>query len=74
MCVEDTEFEEFEKVGMDPDKTTVYYCGSGIRASVSYLIARHLGFPALLYDGSYQEWEKLALPLTSPVIAPAEND
>lgn len=72
---EDTELlKEFEKVGMDPDKTTVYYCGSGIRASVSYLTARHLGFPALLYDGSYQEWEKLALPLTSPVIAPAKDD
>ena len=75
MWREDTELlKEFEKVGMDPAKTSCYYCGSGIRASVSYLTARHLGFPALLYDGSYQEWEKLALPLTSPVIAPAEND
>jgi len=75
MWREDTELlKEFEKVGMDPNKTTVYYCGSGMRASVSYLTARHLGYPVLLYDGSYQEWEKLGLPLTSPVIDPTEND
>ena len=66
--------KEFEKVGMDPNKTAVYYCGSGVRASVSYLVSRHLGFPTLLYDGSYQEWEKLDLTLTSPVIDPSDND
>ena len=65
---------QLEKVGMDPDKTAVYYCGSGIRASVSYLVSRHLGYPALLYDGSFQEWEELGLPLTSPVIDPSDND
>jgi thiosulfate/3-mercaptopyruvate sulfurtransferase len=65
---------QLEEVGMDPDKTAVYYCGSGIRASVSYLVSRHLGYPALLYDGSFQEWEELGLPLTSPVIDPSDDD
>ena len=67
---EDRLIAQFSNVGMDPEKTTVYYCRSGNRASVSYLVARHLGYPVRLYDGSYQEWEELGLPLTSPVIEP----
>ena len=59
---------EFEKAGMDREKTAVFYCGSGVRASLPYLVARHLGYPALLYDGSIQEWEELGLPQTSPLI------
>jgi len=71
----DNELEElFRKAGMDPEKTTVVYCGSGIRASVNYLAARHLGYAALLYDGSYEEWMELDLPLTGPVTVPDEND
>jgi len=71
----DNELEElFREVGMDPEKKTVLYCGSGIRASVSYLAARHLGYPALLYDGSYEEWEDLGLPITGPVALPDKNE
>ncbi len=66
--------KEFEKAGMDRNKTSVYYCGSGMRGSVNYLVAKHLGYPALLYDGSYEEWIKLELPLTSPVINLSETD
>jgi len=66
--------KEFRKAGMDPSTTAVYYCGSGTRASVNYLIARHLGYPALVYDGSLQEWEELELPVTSPAIDPLVND
>ncbi|MEN8202720.1 MAG: rhodanese-like domain-containing protein [Bacteroidota bacterium] len=60
--------KEFKKAGMDREKTAVFYCGSGIRASLSYLAAKHLGFPALMYDGSIQEWEQLGMPQTSPAI------
>ena len=71
----DKELEElFRKAGADPRKQTVVYCGSGIRASVSYLTARHLGYPVLLYDGSYQEWSELDLPLTGPVAMPEINE
>lgn len=66
--------KEFEDVGMDPDKTAIYYCGSGVRAAVNYLAARHLGYPALLYDGSFQEWEALELPLVSPVLDPSKTE
>jgi thiosulfate/3-mercaptopyruvate sulfurtransferase len=71
----DAELEKlFRDAGMDPGRTTVVYCGSGIRASVNYLTASHLGFPVLLYDGSYQEWDRLDLPLTGPVGLPAERE
>ena len=67
----EAEMEElFRKAGMDPGKKTVVYCGSGIRACVSYLAARHLGYPVLLYDGSYEEWRDLDLPLTRRVDLP----
>ena len=67
----DKELEElFRNAGLDPEKETVFYCGAGIRASVSYLAARQLGYPVLLYDGSYQEWSDLDLPLTGPVAMP----
>ena len=75
MIKTDSELEDlFRKSGMDPEKRTVVYCGSGIRASVSYLAARHLGYPALLYDGSYEEWSALGLPLTGPVSMPDKID
>lgn len=61
----------FRESGMDRGKTTVVYCGSGIRASVSFLTARHLGYPVLLYDGSFEEWDSLDLPLTGAVPRPA---
>jgi 3-mercaptopyruvate sulfurtransferase SseA len=70
---EDEELQsEFTKAGMDYNKTAVFYCGSGVRASLSYLVAQHLGYPALLYDGSIEEWEMLELPLTSPVMDPTK--
>lgn len=64
----------FKQAGMDPEKKAVVYCGSGIRASAAYLAARHLGYPVLLYDGSYEEWSELNLPLTGPVSQPAMNE
>ena len=64
--------KEFAKAGIDSKKTAVFYCGSGVRASLNYLVARHLGYSALLYDGSIEEWELLALPLISPVMDPSK--
>lgn len=44
-----------------PDKKTeiVTYCFIGQTASVVYLSARLLGYPAKLYDGSMQEWSRI---------------
>jgi thiosulfate/3-mercaptopyruvate sulfurtransferase len=43
--------------------TVVTYCLVGYRASATYFVARLLGHPVKLYDGSYQDWSarKLAL-------------
>lgn len=44
--------------------TTVSYCHIGMQASVVYFVARYLGLPARLYDGSFQEWSsQAALPV-----------
>lgn len=64
--------KELIKAGMDYKKTAVFYCGSGVRASLNYLVARHLGYSALLYDGSIEDWELLELPQTSPVMDPSK--
>lgn len=45
--------------------TVVTYCYSGSRASMTYLVARSLGYPAKLYDGSYEDWSRRKLPLVS---------
>jgi thiosulfate/3-mercaptopyruvate sulfurtransferase len=43
--------------------TVVTYCWVGYRASATYFIARYLGFPVKMYDGSYQDWSRRALPV-----------
>lgn len=45
--------------------TVVTYCYVGHRASMTYLVARALGYEAKLYDGSYQDWARRSLPLTT---------
>ncbi len=71
----DAELKElFRKAGMDPEKVTLIYCNSGIKGSLDYLVARHLAYPALLYDGSFEEWEELDLPATRPVAIPDKNE
>jgi thiosulfate/3-mercaptopyruvate sulfurtransferase len=48
-----------------PGDTVVTYCYIGYRASMTYLVARALGYQAKLYDGSYQDWAKRDLPVTA---------
>lgn len=40
----------------------VSYCMVGMRASVTYFVARHLGYDARLYDGSIDDWTQRKLP------------
>jgi 3-mercaptopyruvate sulfurtransferase SseA len=35
---------------------------AGMRASVTYFVARHLGYDARLYDGSIVDWTRRKLP------------
>lgn len=54
---------------MTPGDTVVTYCFVAYRASTTYMIARALGYPVKLYDGSHEDWSKRKLPLvpgTSP--------
>lgn len=53
-----------------PGDSVVAYCQSGVRASGSYFFARYLGYPVLLYDGSYQEWSRRGLPLVKAATPP----
>ena len=59
--------KEFENVGANMNKTIIHQCGTGILASVNYLISKHLNFNTMFYDGGFEEWEKLDLPVIKPV-------
>ena len=50
--------------GIAPGKEIVTYCRVGTRASAIYFVARLLGYPVRIYDGSMNEWASLtALPV-----------
>jgi thiosulfate/3-mercaptopyruvate sulfurtransferase len=51
-----------------PGDTVVTYCTVGYRASATYFLARYLGHPVKLYDGSYEEWSALGLPIARDTV------
>ena len=51
-----------DAAGATKDKPVVAYCMVGMRASVVYFVARHLGYDAKLYDGSIVDWTQRKLP------------
>jgi thiosulfate/3-mercaptopyruvate sulfurtransferase len=57
--------DRFQAAHASPGETLVSYCVSGMRASVTYLISRHLGFDAKLYDGSWRDWSSKELPVVA---------
>ncbi len=46
----------FTSTGIRTGNTIVTYCHIGQQATVLYLVARHLGHEARLYDGSFEDW------------------
>lgn len=57
----------FAKSGIDPQSEIITYCHVGQTASLVYATARHLGYKAHLYDGSFEEWSgRDDLPLFIP--------
>jgi thiosulfate/3-mercaptopyruvate sulfurtransferase len=48
-----------------PGDVVVTYCWIGYRGSATWFVARLLGHDARLYDGSYQDWQRRALPVTA---------
>ena len=54
--------KKFEAIGADKNTPLVSYCMVGMRASVTYFVARHLGYDARMYDGSIVDWTRRKLP------------
>jgi len=56
---------KLEAAGARSGVPVVSYCMVGMRASVIYFVARHLGFDAKMYDGSIVDWGHRKLPVRS---------
>ena len=54
-----------EAAGVVKGRPVVAYCMVGMRASVVYFVARHLGYEPKLYDGSIVDWSRRRLGTTS---------
>ena len=57
--------EMFRGAGADPGDTVVPYCMVGYRASMTYFVARMLGYETRFYDGSWRDWGTRDLPFVS---------
>ena len=49
---------QFVAAGAEGGATVINYCWVGMRASYTYLVAKHLGYDTRLYDGSWNEWSQ----------------
>jgi thiosulfate/3-mercaptopyruvate sulfurtransferase len=64
--------------GITPDKRLAFYCGTGWRASETWLYATLMGFPQVaVYDGGWFEWS--SDPVNNPIeigdpTAPTEDE
>lgn len=57
----------FSKAGVRPGDTVVGYCHIGQQATAVLFAARSLGYPVLLYDGSFQDWSRRTeFPVENP--------
>jgi thiosulfate/3-mercaptopyruvate sulfurtransferase len=59
----------FAARGIKPGEKIVTYCEIGYWATLDYFVAKYLGHPVAMYDGSMDEWQDKKLPLvkgTSP--------
>ena len=53
----------FSKAGVKPGDTVIGYCHIGQQATAMLFAARTLGYRAVLYDGSFEDWSKRDLPV-----------
>jgi thiosulfate/3-mercaptopyruvate sulfurtransferase len=63
----------FVGAGAEPGETVVTYCQVGLRASVTYMIARMLGYETRLFDGSWSDWGSRDYPYYPRRAASSEN-
>jgi thiosulfate/3-mercaptopyruvate sulfurtransferase len=57
-------------VGIKQGDQIVSYCHIGQQATVTYFVAKYLGYDARLYDGSFEDWSKRS---ELPVVGPASK-
>jgi thiosulfate/3-mercaptopyruvate sulfurtransferase len=51
-----------QQAGVAPTDKVIAYCRSGLRASLGWLALRNLGYDVRLFDGSFAQWSRAALP------------
>jgi thiosulfate/3-mercaptopyruvate sulfurtransferase len=51
--------EKYKEQGIGKNQSVINYCHVGLRATVLYTIGKGLGYSTFLYDGSYNEWDRL---------------
>lgn len=59
----------WEEQGISTDKQMSFYCGTGWRGSVAFLLAHENGLNASLYDGGWNQWQmddKLPVQIGDP--------
>jgi len=56
----------FQHAGVRPGDTIIAYCHIGQQATAILFAARSLGYRALLYDGSFDDWSRRHLPVEAP--------
>jgi len=56
---EETLRKYFTDQGIENGSTVITYCHVGLRATVLYTISKSLGYSTKMYDGSYNEWDRL---------------
>jgi thiosulfate/3-mercaptopyruvate sulfurtransferase len=52
----------FRRAGVRPGDTVIVYCHIGQQGTAIVFAARSLGYRALLYDGSFEDWSRRGLP------------
>jgi len=57
----------FSRAGIKPGDTVITYCHIGQQATATLFAARLLGYNALLYDGSFEDWSRRNLPVETAV-------
>lgn len=56
----------FKNAGVKPGDTVIGYCHIGQQATAMLFAARSLGFKAVLYDGSFEDWAYHDWPVEVP--------
>ena len=66
--------KKFEAIGAAKGTPVVSYCMVGMRASVTYFAARHLGYDSRAYDGSIVDWTRRKLPAKTGALMAGKLD